>query len=40
MCSREQNRVGALTVTEFPDYYSRPAKMEEEAKSFWDSKKT
>jgi hypothetical protein len=26
-------------LTEFPDYYTRLAKMEAEAKSFWDSKK-
>lgn len=26
-------------LAEFPDYYTRLAKMEEEAKSFWDSKK-
>jgi len=25
-------------LTEFPDYYTRLAKMEAEAKSFWDSK--
>ena len=26
-------------LTEFPDYYTRLAKLEEEAKSFWDSKR-
>jgi hypothetical protein len=33
-------RVLALAhLTEFPDCYTRLAKMEAEAKSFWDSKK-
>jgi hypothetical protein len=26
-------------LTEFPDYYTRLAKMKTEAKKFWDSKK-
>jgi hypothetical protein len=33
-------KIALAHLTEFPDYYSRLAKMEEEAKSFWDSKKT
>jgi Protein of unknown function (DUF5661) len=31
-------KIALAHLTEFPDYYSRLAKMEEEAKSFWDSK--
>jgi hypothetical protein len=33
-------KIALAHLTEFPDYYTRLAKMEEEAKSFWDSKKT
>ena len=32
-------RIALAHLTEFPDYYTRLAKLEEEAKSFWDSKK-
>ena len=32
-------KIALAHLTEFPDYYTRLAKMEEEAKSFWDSKK-
>jgi hypothetical protein len=32
-------KIALAHLTEFPDYYTRPAKLEEEAKSFWDSKK-
>jgi hypothetical protein len=31
-------KIALAHLTEFPDYYTRLAKMEEEAKSFWDSK--
>ena len=40
--SDDQLLTGKITLahlTEFPDYYTRLAKMEAEAKSFWDSKK-
>jgi|SRR5450759_5172634 hypothetical protein len=33
-------KIALAHLTQFPDYYSRLAKMEEEATSFWDSKKT
>ena len=33
-------KIALAHLTEFPDYYTRLAKMEAEAKSFWDSKKT
>ena len=33
-------KIALAHLTEFPDYYTLLAKMEEEAKSFWDSKKT
>jgi hypothetical protein len=33
-------RIALAHLTEFPDYYTRLAKMETEAKKFWDSKKT
>ena len=32
-------KIALAHLTEFPDYYTRLAKMEEEAKGFWDSKK-
>lgn len=32
-------KIALAHLTEFPDYYTRLAKMEEEAKNFWDSKK-
>jgi hypothetical protein len=32
-------KIALAHLTEFPDYYTRLAKMEEEAKSFWDLKK-
>ena len=32
-------KIALAHLTEFPDYYIRLAKMEAEAKSFWDSKK-
>src|ERR1035437_1637213 len=32
-------KIALAHLTEFPDYYPRLAKLEEEAKSFWDSKK-
>ena len=32
-------KIALAHLTEFPDYYTRLSKMEEEAKSFWDSKK-
>ena len=32
-------KIALAHLTEFPDYYTRLAKMEEEAKSFWNSKK-
>ena len=32
-------KIALAHLTEFPDYYTRLAKLEEEAKSFWDSKK-
>jgi hypothetical protein len=32
-------RIALAHLAEFPDYYTRLAKMEAEAKSFWDSKK-
>ena len=32
-------KIALAHLTEFPDYYNRLAKLEEEAKSFWDSKK-
>ena len=33
-------KIALAHLTEFPDYYTRLAKMEEEAKNFWDSKKS
>jgi len=32
-------KIALAHLTEFPDYYTRLAKMEAEAKSFWGSKK-
>jgi hypothetical protein len=32
-------KIALAHLTEFPDYYTRLAKMETEAKKFWDSKK-
>src|ERR1019366_3772846 len=32
-------KIALAHLTEFPDYYTRLAKLEEEAKTFWDSKK-
>ena len=32
-------KIALAHLTEFPDYYTRLAKMEEKAKSFWSSKK-
>ena len=32
-------KIALAHLTEFPDYYTRLAKMEEKAKSFWNSKK-
>ena len=32
-------KIALAHLTEFPDYYTRLAKMEAEAKSFWNSKK-
>jgi hypothetical protein len=32
-------KIALAHLNEFPDYYTRLAKLEEEAKSFWDSKK-
>ena len=32
-------KIALAHLTEFPDYYTRLAKMEEEAKRFWNSKK-
>ena len=32
-------KIALAHLTEFPDYYIRLAKMETDAKSFWDSKK-
>jgi DNA-directed RNA polymerase alpha subunit len=32
-------KIALAHLTEFPDYYTRLAKLEGEAKSFWDSKK-
>jgi hypothetical protein len=32
-------KIALAHLTEFPDYYTRLAKMEAEAKRFWDSKK-
>ena len=31
-------KIAFAHLTEFPDYYTRLAKLEEEAKCFWDSK--
>ena len=31
-------KIALAHLTEFPDYYTRLAKMEEEAKSFWGAK--
>ena len=31
-------KIAVAHLTEFPDYYTRLAKMEEKAKSFWNSK--
>ena len=33
-------KIALAHLTEFPDYYTRLAKMEAEARSFWDSQKT
>jgi hypothetical protein len=33
-------KIALAHLTEFPDYYTRLAKMEKEAKSFWNSKNT
>ena len=33
-------KIALAHLTEFPDYYTRLAKMEAEAESFWNSKKT
>jgi hypothetical protein len=33
-------KIALAHLTEFPDYYTRLARMEAEAKSFWDSKKS
>ena len=33
-------KIALAHLTEFPDYYTRLAKMEEAAKRFWNSKKT
>jgi hypothetical protein len=33
-------KIALAHLTEFPDYYTRLAKMEVEAKNFWDSKKS
>ena len=33
-------KIALAHLTEFPDYYTRLAKMEEKAKSFWASKKS
>jgi hypothetical protein len=33
-------KIALAHLNEFPDYYTRLAKMEAEAKSFWDSKKS
>ena len=32
-------KIALAHLTEFPDYYTRLARMETEAKRFWDSKK-
>jgi hypothetical protein len=32
-------KIALAHLTEFPDYYTRLAKMENEAKSFWDKKR-
>jgi hypothetical protein len=32
-------KIALAHLTEFPDYYTRLAKMEKEAKRFWNSKK-
>jgi hypothetical protein len=32
-------KIALAHLTEFPDYYTRLAKLEEEAKRFWNSKK-
>ncbi len=32
-------KIALAHLTEFPDYYTRLAKLEEEAKSFWNSKR-
>jgi hypothetical protein len=31
-------KIALAHLTEFPDYYTRLAKMEEEAKNYWESK--
>jgi len=33
-------KIALAHLTEFPDYYTRLAKMEEEAKTFWNSRKS
>ncbi len=33
-------KIALAHLTEFPDYYTRLAKMEDEAKSFWDSRES
>ena len=32
-------KIALAHLTEFPDYYTRLAKMEDEARNFWDTKK-
>jgi hypothetical protein len=36
---RMTGKIALAHLTEFPDYYTRLAKLEAEAKSFWDSKR-
>ena len=33
-------KIALAHLTEFPDYYTRLAKLEEEAKTFWNSRKS
>jgi len=35
----QTGKIALAHLTEFPDYYTRLAKMETEAKKFWDAKK-
>lgn len=37
--SLKTGKIALAHLTEFPDYYTRLAKMEEKAKRFWESKK-